>query len=289
VACAGVSQRELDEVFGGVEDCFLAAFEEGLGRLSEVVREAAGRERQWLGRVRAALVALLGFFDDEPGWARLLVLHAPSDCEAALRAQQRVLGVLTVLMDDGSPQALAEIMPEAQLTSELLIGGVFAVIRTRMLERDGRALVELAPSLMALIVGPYLGQAAADAELVGRPVSAGRTSLRVDPRVARFAVALPVPFHERTALVLRAIACAPRSSNREIAEAAGLADKGQTSHLLRRLARRGLIEKVEPRSGSRRENAWLLTPSGRRVVKLLGAEGAVGSRTPASATVRQAV
>ena len=70
--------------------------------------------------------------------------------------------------------------------------------------------------------------------------------------------------------MLRAIACAPRSSNREIADAAGISDEGQTSHLLRRLARRGLIEKVTPRSGSRRENAWLLTPCGRRVIELLG-------------------
>jgi DNA-binding MarR family transcriptional regulator len=287
VACAGVSQRELDEVFGGVEDCFLAAFEEGLGRLSEVVREAADRERQWLGRVRAGLVALLGFFDDEPGWGRLLVLQAPLDCEAALRAQQRVLGVLTALMDDGSPQAFAEIMPEAQLTSELLIGGVFAVIRARMLERAGEragdALVELAPSLMAFIVRPYLGQATAAAELMGRSASEP-----VSARAAGAAVRLPLPFHHRTALVLGAIARVPRLSNREVAEAAGLADKGQTSHLLRRLAQRGLIEKVAPRSGSRRENAWLLTPSGRRVVKLLGATVDAGASVSAAASAGRA-
>ena len=70
--------------------------------------------------------------------------------------------------------------------------------------------------------------------------------------------------------MLSAIARAPRSSNREIAAAAGMVDEGQTSHLLRRLAQRGLIEKVTPRSGSRRENAWLLTPAGRRVIELLG-------------------
>jgi AcrR family transcriptional regulator len=287
VARVGVSQGALDEVFGGVEDCFLAAFEEGLERLSGVVREATAREEQWLGRVRAGLVALLG-------WGRLLVFQTPLDGEIALRCQQRLLGVLTVLMDDGSPQAIAEIMPEPQLTPELLIGGVFSVIRTRMLERDRGAFVELAPSLMSFIVGPYLGQAAADAELVGRPASAARML----SRVVESAVLLPVPFHERTALVLRAIARAPRSSNREIAEAAGLSDKGQTSHLLRRLARRGLIEKVVPRSGSRRENAWLLTPSGRRVTKLLGvgvgvgvgvgSASVAGSLTSASAKVRQA-
>jgi AcrR family transcriptional regulator len=287
VTRAGVSQSAFYEAFESVEDCILAAFEEGLARLSEVVEEAAGREWCWLGRVRASLVALLGFLDDEPEWGRLLIFHPPLDGVVALRCQQRVLGVLTVLMDDGSPQAIAEIMPEPHLTAELLIGGVFSVIRTRMLEASGGTLVELAPSLMAFIVGPYLGQAAMQtelAELVGRSVVAEE----VPARAIGCGIPLPVPFHERTVLVLRAIACAPRSSNREIAEVAGLSDEGQTSHLLRRLAQRGLIEKVTPRSGSRRENAWLLTPSGRRVVKLLGVGTAVGSAASAHAGVGEA-
>jgi AcrR family transcriptional regulator len=299
----GVSERAFDEVFGSVEDCFSAAFEEGLRRLSEVVVEAAGRERQWLGRVRAGLVALLGFLEDEPGWGRLLVFHAPLDGAVVLRCQQRVHRVLTELVDDGSSQAIGEVVPESRLTVELVVGGVLSVICTRMLEAGGDAgagdgvevgdgtLVELAPSLMAFIVRPYLGQAAASAELVGRSAAGEQVSSRaVESAVAlpESAVPLPVPFHHRTALVLRAIACEPRSSNSEIAEAAGIADKGQISRLLRGLARRGLIEKVAPRSGSRRENAWLLTPCGRRVIKLLGVETAADPRACASVRVGEA-
>ncbi len=263
----------------------MAAFEEGLERLSGVVLEAAGREHGWLERVRAGLVALLGFLDDEPGWGRLLVCQAPVKDAAAHCCQQRVLGVLTMLMDDGSPQA-TEIVPEPQLTAELLIGGVFSVIRARMLEGGGGTLVELAPSLLSLVVRPYLGHAVADV-FVGRSVAVKEAPVRT-ARAAELAVPVPVRYSYRTALVLRAIACAPRSSNREIAETAGLSDEGQTSHLLRRLAQRGLIEKVSPRSGSRRENAWLLTPHGQRVLKLLDVEAAAGPRAPARARIREA-
>jgi DNA-binding MarR family transcriptional regulator len=277
-----VEEGTFYEILQGAEDRFLAAFEEGLERLSEAVREAAGREQSWLGRLRTGLVALLGFFDDEPGWGRLLVFQAPLDGAVALRCQQRVLGVLSMLVDDGGPQAIGEIMPEPWLTAELLLGGVFSVIRARMLEADGAALVELAPSLMAFVVRPYLGQAAASAELVGRPAPAGQAR----SRAGGLEVPLSIPFHHRSVLVLRAIAGAPRSSNREIGEAAGLTDKGQTSHLLRRLARRGLIEKVPPRSGSRRENAWLLTPYGRRVIKLLDFSAAVAPRALARSGTR---
>ncbi len=268
-ARAGVSQRAFYEVFDSAQECFAAAFEEGLARLSAVVQEAAGLEERWLGRVRAGLVALLGFFEDEPGWGRLLIVEAPLDGAVALRCKQRVLGVLTVLLDDGSPQALAELMAEPQLTGELVVGGVFSLIRARMLDGGGGALVELAPSLMSFIATPYLGEAAANAELAGRC----EPTERVPSRDVERPSSLPVPVSYRTTLVLRAIASAPRSSNREIAAAAGVADEGQTSHLLGRLAQRGLIEKVTPRNGSRRENAWLLTPCGRRVIELLGLRG----------------
>ncbi len=265
----------------------MAAFEEGLHRLSEAVQEAAGHEGYWLERVRAGLVALLGFLEDEPEWGRLLVLQAPLDCAAALRCQQRLFGVLTVLVTDGSPGETAESVPELGLMAELVIGGVFSVIRTRMLEVSDGSFVELAPSLMAFIVGPYLGRTVADAELAGRSDVVEQPRSRV---AGSAAVPPPVPFrlHYRSALVLRVIACAPRSSNREIAEAAGLTDKGQMSHLLRRLARDGLIEKVPSRSGSRRENAWLLTPHGRRLIKLLGVEAAAGPRDSASVRVMAA-
>jgi DNA-binding MarR family transcriptional regulator len=295
VAGVGVSERAFDAVFEGVEDRFLAAFEEGLGRLSEAVREAAGREEYWLGRVRAGLVALLGFLEDEPQWGHLLIVEASAPEMAARECERRVHGVLAALLNDGQGRhgraiSGGKLVLSTTLVGELVVGGVFAVIRARMLEEGGGSLVELAPSLMSFIVVPYLGQDAASVERAGRPAAAERLSAGADePAVASgLEVASPLPFSYRTALVLRVIACAPRSSNREIAEAAGLADEGQTSHLLRRLARRGLIEKVTPRNGSRRENAWLLTRCGRRVIELLDSGGAAAPDAPTGARVREA-
>ena len=84
VTRAGVSQRAFYEVFESAEECFSAAFEEGLARLSEAVEQAAAREQRWLDRVRAGLVALLGFLDDEPGWGRVLLFEAPLDSAAGV-------------------------------------------------------------------------------------------------------------------------------------------------------------------------------------------------------------
>jgi hypothetical protein len=255
------------------EERYLAVFEESLEGLSETVRDAAGRERSWLSRVRAGVVALLGFFDDEPERGRFLIA-AERVCDGVgLECERRLLGVLSGLLDDGAPQALGELTSDPQLTSELIAGGVFSAVRTCMLEREEaeggghrRALVELAPELMAFIVRPYLGQAAASMELSGRPA----------PFEERGPGGRRLYATRRTRLVLRAIAAAPRSSNREVAQAAGLADEGQTSKLLRRLAERGLIENVGFGQQGGRSNAWLLTTRGERALARFGDPTAEG-------------
>jgi IclR helix-turn-helix domain len=246
------------------EERRVEAFEEALGRLSETVEEAVGRERSWLSRVRAGVVALLGFFDDEPERGPLLIAadHRLDD-RAGFVCERRVLGVLSGLLDDGAPQALGEITANPQLTSELIAGGLFAVVRTCMLEaEEGRArpMVELAPELMAFIVRPYLGQAAARVELEGRPA----------PLDERGPGGRRLYATRRTRLVLRAIASSPRSSNREVAQAAGLSDEGQTSRLLHRLVERGLIENVGFGQAGGRSNAWLLTSRGERMLTRFG-------------------
>ena len=285
VTCAGASRSARRGASQSAEECVSAAFEGGLARLAEAVEQAALREQRWLDRVRAALVALLGFLEDEPESGRVLLLEPFARETAAFeraRREQRVLGMLTGLLDDGSPPAISETMPERQLTAELVIGGVVSVIRARISEPEGNrgSLVELAPSLVSFIALAYLGQAAASAELVGANPCTGQ----VPEAPSADSSSSPIPVTHRTRRVLASIASAPRSSNREIAAAAGLGDDGQTSHLLRRLAQRRLIEKVSPRSGSRRENAWVLTPCGRRVIELLGLAGSTAA-TPVSADV----
>ena len=74
----------------------------------------------------------------------------------------------------------------------------------------------------------------------------------------------------RTTRVLETIADRPRSNNREIADAAGLRDEGQTSKLLSRLERRGLIENVGLGAAYGEPNEWLLTGAGGRVLNAVG-------------------
>ncbi len=295
---AGVSENVFYEIFPTAEGCYRAAFEEGLDRLSRAVGDATAPEQAWLERVRSGLVALLGFFDDEPRWARLLVLETPVDRALTFECKQRLDEVLARLLERdadlagarGARGGAGSRILLATLTGELIVGGVLSVIRTSILDDGAGQLVELAPSLMAFIVAPYLGHAAAQAELQGRPAGMG-LALATEPGLARAqaissAAELPIRATHRTTMVLRAIAQAPYSNNREIAQAAGLTDEGQTSKLLARLESRGVIENVGIGAARGEPNAWLLTSSGRRAVELLGKTRAAGARQPRSTRAR---
>ena len=290
VTCAGVTEADFDKVFASVEECYSAAYEQGLARLSRSIATGAGAQQGWLERVRSGLVALLGFCDDYSSWARLLVLEAPFASDVTFACRRQLHEVLARLLDNDEsvriPAGPSLLTPA--LTGELIVGGVFSVIRTSMLEDDVRKLVELAPSLMAFIVAPYLGHAAAQAELEGRPSGVGEASASESKLARAQAISrtagLPIRATHRTTLVLRAIAQTPYSNNREIAQAAGLSDEGQTSKLLARLERQDVIENVGIGAARGEPNAWLLTPEGRRVLELLGESFA--DRAPRRATPR---
>jgi hypothetical protein len=250
-------------------------FDDGLERLSLVVGRAASRERCWSERVRAGLVALLGFLQERPCWTRQLFEPVAPGAVAVAR-ERGALAVLTRLLSEGSPHAIGEVAPDPGLLAELVAGGVFAVIRSRVNGGEDAAqrvdtLVGLAPALTAFVLLPYLGHEAAQAQLAqgsrARSPWAARGMVTIDER------RLPIRVTRRTLLVLRAIAAAPRSSNRDVATFAGLSDEGQTSRLLARLQARGLIENVGRGQPWGEANAWLLTADGRRLLRRIDRDG----------------
>jgi DNA-binding IclR family transcriptional regulator len=69
----------------------------------------------------------------------------------------------------------------------------------------------------------------------------------------------------RTVRVLMAVAANPGSSNRAVADGAGIKDQGQISKLLHRLERLGLIGNDGAGGPPGGPNAWALTAKGREV------------------------
>jgi AcrR family transcriptional regulator/DNA-binding MarR family transcriptional regulator len=275
VARAGISRRTFYELFEDREACLLSALEEAIGAAAAVVLPAYEAERGWRERIRAGLAALLAFLEDEPGLGRLCVVEALGAGDMALARRAHCMALLIAAVDEGRAEVRGDRQPPP-MTAEGVVGAVFSIVHARILQRDAVAvpLTDLAPALMAAIVLPYLGRAAAQRELrQPTPRPRARPRPRRDPLEG-----LEMRLTYRTVRVLTAIAEHPEASNRLVAEGSGIADQGQISKLLTRLEGLGLIVnrgKGQPRGAP---NAWHLTPRGTEVERAVHLQSAPEGR-----------
>jgi AcrR family transcriptional regulator len=267
---AGVSRRTFYELYRDREECFLAAFDDGVARASRYALEAYDPDAKWVLRVRLALTSLLAFLDVERGVGRLLIVGSLGAGRDALEHRRRGVAQIIALVDEGRRDARAgsELLP---LTAEGVVGGVLSVLHSRLVDSPAEgSLLELTGPLMSMIVLPYLGPAAARREL-RRPVpvfSSQSEPVSVDPLRG-----VPMRLTYRTVRVLAAIAeLGERGwdpSNREVGVAAEMNDQGQVSKLLTRLAGLGLIENTPAGRTRGAPNAWMLTIKGREIQQVL--------------------
>jgi AcrR family transcriptional regulator len=292
---AGVSRRTFYEQFEDREDCFLALFDEALECAGKVARDAAATalatgEGGWRGRIRAGLSALIVLVEEEREVGMLLIVDALGGGPRVLERRARALEAVRDVIDEGRAESRKGSGDAPPLTAEGVVGAVLSVVHARLLEeaaghrtngssrastRARRRLSELINPLMAMIVLPYLGQAAAAKELEAPTAPAARR-----PAARRRAAAQPLrdPLRGlemrltyRTLLVLSAIAERPGASNRQIADVAGVHDQGQISKLLGRLERLGLVANGGAGQARGEANAWGLTRKGYEVEAALSA------------------
>ncbi len=265
ISRARVSRKTFYDVFTDREDCFLAAFEQALADARALASEAYEGESSWRDGIRAALARLLVFMDEEPALARLCVVEALSAGERVLERRARVLDELAEVIDRGRVVSNANREPP-EVTAEGVLGAVFAVLHTRVLDHSAQPVADLLGPLMSMIVLPYLGARAACRELGRAPLAlpSGRRSW-VLARHRDPLEGLNMRLTYRTVRVLMVVAEHPRASNREIAQASGIVDQGQISKLLNRLARLNLVENLGGGRARGAANAWRLTPRGAQV------------------------
>jgi AcrR family transcriptional regulator len=265
VARAGVSRRTFYELFGDREACFLAAFEAAVDRASRYVLEGYDPNIRWGERLRAALAALLAFLDMEPDVGWLLIVGSLGAGPRALEQRRLVLEQMIAFVDKGRQASKSSEDPPS-LTAEGLAGGAIALIHARMVDEHPAPLTELLPALMAMVVLPYLGPAAARREFA-RPAPPARNGRR--PSSADPLRGLDMRLTYRTIRVLLAIgessSRGAHLSNRQVADAAEIRDQGQVSKLLARLQQLGLIENAAEPPVKGEPNAWTLTKRGEEV------------------------
>ncbi len=274
VSRSRISRRTFYETFANREDCLAAVFEDILAVIAGKLAGAALEGLGWRERVRGGLLVILGFLDREPVLGRVCVVQALSGGPGVLERREETLNRLVAMVNEGREEGTrgGECTP---LTAEGLVGAAFGIVYARLLKGQREPLTDLLGELMAMIVLPYLGAAAARREQAhpAPAVSACPASGRVvrdassawgtaDPLES-----VPMRLTYRTSRVLEGVAENPAASNRQVGEYADIQDAGQVSKLLRRLERLGLLVNSGLGHQMGEPNAWRLTAQGERVAR----------------------
>ena len=164
---AGVSRPTFYEHFENKEACFLAAFDMAAARLRERL-EAAGADgagESWRERLRLSIEELLRFVDEEPDAAMSLIVDARAACPPALAHRDELLDHFATCLDS---QVRAEYSGEpapSAIAAAGIVGGIEALLYSRLNKGQTDDLESLLPSLMYFAVLPYEGHEVASEEL----------------------------------------------------------------------------------------------------------------------------
>ncbi len=288
-----VSRRTFYELFSNYEDCTLALLELTFERVGSQIAAAGLAALPWRERVRGGLWTILSFFDREPALARFCVVQSARGGQRMLERREQILSELAAVIDEGRREG-ARGTDCPPLTAEGLLGGVLSILSARLSRREREPLTDLHGELMAMIVLPYLGPAAARQERK-RPAPACPPSWGA-PSIAHTAQGngevggeaadihgdplqgVPMRLTYRTVRVLEAVGERPGASNRAAGDHAGIPDQGQISKLLARLKHLGLLENTgEGRHAKGEANEWRLTHKGVQVTQTIRTHAGTGA------------
>jgi AcrR family transcriptional regulator len=267
---ARVSRVTFGELFGSVEEAFVALVEQVTEWPANLIRDAFLDESSWPASVIAGLEALLVFLDSEPSLARVCIVDALAGPPKALEHRAQLLQPLIALVDGVRHTLPPDRRPPAA-TAEATVVSVAGMLHTRLVSGRVPPFVNLLGELAELVVYPFLGpEEAAEARRLG--ARRARSILRrrsIEPPGRR----VPIPKQLHHARASRARACVlyvaenPGASNQKIASGIGIRHLGQASTLLSRLEELEMLTKQA--GGAGRPNAWTLSPQGEEIARSL--------------------
>jgi AcrR family transcriptional regulator len=164
IATAGVSRRTFYDNFKSKEDAFLTAYNAVGAELSERVEAAYAASESFAAGVIACLKAFLEFVAAEPRYAEMCIVEALAAGPAAIERRNNLMKTLAALLYKGA-QRVPEGNRPPELVAEAIVGGIYEIVYSRVLQGRAEELPELLPDLAYSMMLPYLGHATAEREV----------------------------------------------------------------------------------------------------------------------------
>jgi AcrR family transcriptional regulator len=171
VSAAGVSRRTFYDNFKSKEEAFLAAFDAVGGELIRRVSVTYDASPRFADGVISGLRAFLEFAASEPRYADMCMVEVLAAGPAAIGRRNLVMSALAKLLHRGAQTVPNGIQPP-ELTAETVVGGVYEVVYSRVLQGSATELPALLPDLAYSMMLPYLGHYEAAREVRGLVVQA---------------------------------------------------------------------------------------------------------------------
>jgi AcrR family transcriptional regulator len=163
---AGVSKSDFYKHFEGKEDCFLAAYDDVLGRLRQRVAVACEEAGDWASGVRDALAAVLDFLASEPAQGRLAMVDGLRAGRAIRDRYQEAVQGFVGRLREGAPDPRAGSVPAA--AEEAIVGGIALLLARRTISPGAESPEDFLPAVAEFALTPYIGAAEAR-RVVSRP------------------------------------------------------------------------------------------------------------------------
>jgi len=161
IARARLSRRTFYEHFTDKEECFLAAYDTVVEQMLAGVGkayESGGTE--WTRRVHEGLEAFIQYLVDEPAFARMCIVEVVAAGAEARGRRDAAMRVFVDFLEPGRAEApRGVVVPE--LAADIVVGGIYEIIYTRLLRDSADELLEMLPELVYCALVPFVGHEAA--------------------------------------------------------------------------------------------------------------------------------
>lgn len=168
VVTAGVSRRTFYDHFKDKEEAFLAAYDAVVAQLVERVQRAFAANSAFPARVRDGLGAFLHFVASEPRFADMCIVEVLAAGPQAVERRNEVMRVFAEMVRMAAEADGGGLSPP-ELTAETIVGGIYEVVYSRVIQGQTSVVLGLLPDLSYSLMLPFIGPAAAKRESAKPP------------------------------------------------------------------------------------------------------------------------